>query len=189
MENIEIWKDIPDFEGYYQASNLGRIRSVERICDSCYNSKQKRKSKILKPVNMGNGYYRVHLSKNGKYRYWLIHRLVAITFIPNPNNLPFINHKDENPANNSVWNLEWCDYSYNNSYGTKVVRCNDTRIKNNLPNKPKITYQFDLNGNLLATYPSTAEAARQLKCRQSAISSACLRNGKTNGYKWSYSPR
>lgn len=186
---IEEWKDIPDFECYYQASNFGRIRSLERLVNCKNGSKQTKKYKILKPVNLGNGYYRVHLSKDGKSRYWFVHRLVAITFIPNQNNLPFVNHKDENPANNSVWNLEWCDCSYNNSYGTKSVRCNNTRLINNTINKPKTTYQFDLKGKLLATYPSASEAARQLKCSQSSISAACSRNGKSHGYKWSYSPK
>lgn len=136
---------------------------------------------------MGNGYYRVHLSKNGEYRYWLIHRLVAITFIPNPNNLPFINHKDENPANNSVWNLEWCDYSYNNSYGTKTKRCLETRVKNSLSNRPKIVYKYTIDGVLLETYSSASEAARQIKCSQSAISSACRNNKQSKGYIWRYS--
>ena len=98
----EIWRDIDDFEGLYQVSNLGRVRNL--------NS-----GKILKFFTQNN-YCRVSLSKNNRTYKFLIHRLVAQAFIPNIDNLPVVNHKDENPLNNSVENLEWCTQKYNVNY-------------------------------------------------------------------------
>ena len=110
-ENKEIWKDIKGFEGHYQVSNFGRVKSIKF-----------RKERILKPANNGCGYLYVNLSKNGKYNIYLIHRLVALIFISNPNNLPEINHRDEDKTNNKVENLEWCDRKYNMNYGTRTQR-------------------------------------------------------------------
>ena len=109
LENNEIWKDVKGYEGLYQVSNIGRIWSVNR-------------QKYLKPYE-GNGYLKIDLfAKNGKRKKEYIHRLVALAFIPNPENLPEVNHKDENKYNNCVNNLEWCTHQYNNKYGTKVER-------------------------------------------------------------------
>lgn len=105
----QIWKDIPGYEGKYQVSNTGEVRSLN------YNGT--RKSKVLKQGTDKDGYKRVHLYKNGKNKNYLVHRLVAQAFLPNPNNYPIINHKDENPSNNYYKNLEWCTYEYNNNYG------------------------------------------------------------------------
>ena len=114
-----IWKDIPGYEGLYQVSNTGQVRSL--------NYRQTGKTKILKQHTDKNGYKKVGLSKNGKVKTYAVHRLVAKAFISNPNNLPYVNHKDENPSNNAVWNLEWCDCSYNTSYGTSRERAWETR--------------------------------------------------------------
>ena len=111
---IEIWKNIQGYEGLYQISNLGRVKSLH------YN-----KEKILKPNKYGAGYYGVALSKNNKHKRYSIHRLVAIAFIPNPNNLPQVNHKDEDKTNNRVDNLEWCTNEYNMNYGTRNERANE----------------------------------------------------------------
>ena len=105
----QIWKDIPGYEGKYQVSNTGKVRSL--------NYRGTGKTKILKPsTHHRDGYKRVVLYKNDKQYYYLVHRLVAQAFIPNPNNYPVVNHKDENPANNAVWNLEWCTMDYNIDY-------------------------------------------------------------------------
>lgn len=107
----EVWKDIEGYEGKYQVSNLGRVRGLDRK-----NSMGKTvKGRILKPRKTHAGYLRAHLCRDDRY----IHRLVAEAFIPNPNNLPQINHKDEDKANNSVDNLEWCTCEYNLSYGSR----------------------------------------------------------------------
>lgn len=119
----EVWKDIPGFENLYQVSNFGNVKVLDRICNSAIknNNKVLRKGKILKQYNK-RGYLQVSLSKNNKRYYFSVHRLVAMTFIPNPNNLPQINHKDENTLNNCIENLEWCTPKYNCNYGTRNSR-------------------------------------------------------------------
>ena len=117
----EIWKDIEGYEGYYQVSNMGRVKSLERKCKCRSNGIKTIQSKILKP-GVVKGYLRVNLRRNNKTKQYQIHRLVAITFLPNENNYPFVNHKDENPSNNRVDNLEWCTPKYNVNYGTARER-------------------------------------------------------------------
>ena len=112
----EDWKDIKDYESLYQVSNLGRVKSLR-------NNKSK-KEKILKPGN-NRGYLYVPLYKEGKRKIYAIHRLVSEAFIENPNNFPCVNHKDENPSNNCVENLEWCSREYNNNYGTRNQRVSE----------------------------------------------------------------
>lgn len=109
----ETWRDIAGYEGMYQVSNLGRVRSLDRT------DKRGRKwsGKVLAPIKTKLGYLHIHLLSDGKPETAKIHRLVAESFIPNPDNLPEINHKDENKANNVVTNLEWCDRRYNTTYG------------------------------------------------------------------------
>ena len=114
----EIWKDIKNYEGCYQVSNLGRVRSLTRKVKT-FNGERTSKGQLLKPLKTNNGYYRVDLKQSQKDKYMSIHRLVAETFIPNPNNYPIINHKDNNPQNNCAENLEWCTQSYNIKYAYK----------------------------------------------------------------------
>ena len=104
----EIWKDIEGYEGLYQISNYGVVKSLKK-----YAGKSLRKEKILKTYKDKDGYIKVILCKNSKTRFLSIHRLLAEVFIPNPDNLPQINHKDENPLNNKVDNLEWCTQQHN----------------------------------------------------------------------------
>ena len=128
MIEIEEFRDIPGYEGLYEVSNLGRVRSLET-------------ERILKPSKNTWGYLFVSLYKNGIKKAVRIHRLVALAFIPNPDNLPCINHKDEDKTNNTVDNLEWCDDKYNANYGTRNERIAEkTR-------KPVL--QFDLLGNFI----------------------------------------
>ena len=112
----EEWRDIEGYEGIYQVSNYGRVKSVKRGI-------------ILKTFER-KGYPAVTLSKDGVGRSYSVHRLVGEAFIPNPDNLPYINHKDETRDNNHVSNLEWCTASYNNTYGTKIKRGTETRLEN-----------------------------------------------------------
>lgn len=128
MTEIEEWRPIEGYEGLYEVSTLGRVRSLERID----NNNHLVKGRILKPTTDKDGYFRVDLHKEGKVKHFLIHRLVAQTFIPNPERLPIINHKDEDKTNNIVFlnpdgsfkesNLEWCTYEYNINYGTRNER-------------------------------------------------------------------
>ena len=118
----EIWRDIIiekngvtyDYSGLYEVSNYGRVRSLDRVDSNGHRLKGKIKK--LRVNNMG--YVCVGLCKDGKVKTFSVHRLVATAFIPNPKNLPVVNHRDENPSNNCVKNLEWCTQKYNTNYGT-----------------------------------------------------------------------
>lgn len=133
-----------------------------------------RKLKICK-----SGYVGVDLFKNGKYKHMLVHRLVAIAFIPNPKNLPCINHKDENKKNNNVENLEWCTYSYNNSYG-KLPIMQSKRMS--VP-----VMQLTMDGEEIRRFESINEAGVAIGCHPSEISNVCRGvSSFTHGYKWDY---
>lgn len=173
LENSEIWKDVKGYEGLYQVSNLGRIWNVKT-------------QRILKPIDTGRGYFRVHLTtKNGKRKQELIHRLAAIAFIPNPSGLPQVNHKDENPANNCIDNLEWCSQKYNNNYGTRKEKCAAT-LKQTMSYKD--VAQIDMNTNeVIAIFPSQREASRQTKIPQGNIGKVLRKERKmAGGYYWRY---
>ena len=123
---IEEWRPIEGYEGLYEVSSYGRVRSLDKYVKSGYGSYRLRKGKILSPGIRPDGYLVVSL----QYKMFRVHRLVAQAFILNPDNLPQVNHKDENKANNRVDNLEWCDSKYNNNYGTARIRAKETAIKN-----------------------------------------------------------
>ena len=149
----EVWKDIKGYEGLYQISNTGKVKGLKR-------------NKVLKPILQRSGYYYVDLQRKRR----LVHRLVAEAFIDNPDNLPEVNHKDENKLNNSVENLEWCDSKYNANYGTrnkrrgKPIQCIETGI----------------------IYWGAREMERQLGIKHNNIAEA-IRNGtRAGGYHWQY---
>lgn len=119
----EIWKSIQGYEELYEVSNLGNVRSLDRVIKSRHNGTTIRKGRVLTPFyEEKKGYYQVRLSKNGKNKTFRIHRLVALAFLENPFNYTDVNHKDEVKTNNKVNNLEWCTRKYNNNYGTKPYR-------------------------------------------------------------------
>lgn len=118
---MEEWKDIAGYEGYYQVSNLGRVRSLDRTVKK-WDGEKVAKGIILKQSKNLRGYLFVELFRNGIGRINTIHRLVAGAFIKNPNNLSQINHKDEDKTNNKMENLEWCDSLYNARFGTRTLR-------------------------------------------------------------------
>ena len=158
----EIWKDKKDYEGHYQVSNFGRVKSI------------KFGKEIILKQSIRHGYYYVGLLKNGKHKNYLVHRLVAEAFLENPDNLPQVNHKDENKQNNVVSNLEWCTHEYNNTYGTRIERCS----------KPVL--QFDLNGNLIKEWKSINECGRN-GFKKSDICKCCRGERKTHrGFIWKY---
>lgn len=136
---MEIWRDIPGYNGRYQISNFGRVRTK--------NYNHTGITKIMQLSENGRGYLQVCLTKDNKKRSIKIHRLVAECFINNPDNLPVVNHKDENKQNNHVNNLEWCDNNYNTHYGTAIKR------------RSKSVKQM-LNNRVINTFDSISDAAR-----------------------------
>jgi len=170
----EIWKDVKNYEGLYQVSNLGRIKSLERYVNHL-NGARIVHEKILKPVIDNTGYYVVSLWKNNKHSRPHIHRLVAQTFIPTIKNKPHINHIDGNKLNNFINNLEWCTPKEN------VVHAYRTGLNEN---NRKIN-QYDLNGNFIKTWNSIKEA--QTFYHTTHIGECCrgTRN-KTKNYIWKY---
>lgn len=143
--NGEIWKDIEGYEGCYQVSNLGRVKSLERI--NSYGERVHEKIKAF--GDNGHGYLIVNLYKDNKVKMSYIHRLVANAFIPNPYNLPQINHKDEDKSNNDVQNLEWCTQKYNSNYGTLKVRARKTLLDNNRARSIDV---YSSDGKFIKTY-------------------------------------
>lgn len=175
MKIEEIWKDINDYEELYQISNLGNIKSLNRVL----KDNRVWKERIMKPVKDKDGYFCVNLYKNNKTKRFKVHRLVAQAFIPNPDNLPCVNHKDEDKTNNNVENLEWCTHEYNSNYGTAIERMTKT-----LSNP---VLQLMKDGSLVRVWPSVMEVERQLHFSNSYISACC--RGKRHsayGYKWRY---
>ncbi|MBQ5900688.1 MAG: HNH endonuclease [Clostridia bacterium] len=171
---MEQWKNIKGYEGFYQVSDLGRVKSLK------YG-----KERVLVGIKDTHGYLMVRLCKDSKAKTCKVHRLVADAFIPNPNNLPQVNHKDENKGNNVVTNLEWCDAGYNTNYGTRNER--SAKARTNHPNKSKPVYQYTMDGTLIKSYPSTMEVERQTGYGNSKISECCLgKHKQAYGFIWSY---
>lgn len=128
----EEWKPVVGYEGYYRVSNKGRLLAERRYFERKNGVRQFCKEQIVAARSLINtGYYTVNLIKDGCFKHFLVHRLVAEHFVDNPFGYPFVNHKDENKRNNSADNLEWCDASYNQRYGTVQERRIATRLRNN----------------------------------------------------------
>ena len=178
----EVWKDVQGYEGKYQVSNFGRIKSLERkefmARNNCYRV---RKEKVLKPDIDKQGYEKVCLYKNGKGKNIFVHRLVAIAFIKNPNNHPIINHIDEVPLNNLATNLEWCTHSYNSTYrGAK-----ERQVKNIL----KKIQSTNVKTGEVKTYRSASDAERESNghFRRKSISRVCTGERPIHkGHRWEF---
>ena len=185
----EIWKDIKNFEGCYQVSNLGRVRSLTHKVPT-FNGVRTTKGQILKPYISNTGYLRIDLRNHQKHKYLSIHKLVAETFIPNPNNYPIINHKDNNPLNNSVRNLEWCTQSHNIKYAYTNGNAKPTAgcfKKGSIPHNRRKINQYTRDNEYIATFNSVKEAALYVGTANTNISN-CL-NGRSptaKGYLWRY---
>lgn len=184
LEN-EKWRDVVGYEGLYMVSSFGRVASLF----SPYKSGNKtfyKKQKILKANLRKKGYLAVTLSNCNKIAHsYLIHRLVAIAFVDNSNNLPFINHRDENPQNNHANNLEWCTNSYNCNYGGHNKRMAET-LRKTAYQKRKVV-QLTVDMQYTGEYDSLIEAAAATNTNRSCISNCCLGKGRTGGgHKWMY---
>lgn len=181
----EYWKDVVGYEGLYQVSNLGRVRSCDRIRkDGALLT-----GVILKQAENKLGYKQVNLCKNGHPRLTPVHRIVAMAFLPNPNEWPEVNHLDENPRNNVCENLEWCTHRYNMNYGTAIAR-RGQKVSGTFLNRKDLSkevQQLSLDGRFIRSFPSVMEASRQTGSRFGLIAMCCRgERGKTNGYKWQY---
>lgn len=170
MANMQ-WKDIKGFEGLYKVSTRGTVFSVRNNC-------------IIKTSYNNSGYEIVNLYCDGKQYSFLVHRLVAQAFIPNDNNFPCVNHKDEDPSNNNIDNLEWCSYSYNFHYGNSPIKARQNHLNHKKMSKPVICLK---NGVVIKEYPSVREAERQTGIKNQNIVLCC--QGKINtsgGFNWEY---
>lgn len=176
---MEIWKDVVGYEGFYQVSNEGNVRSLERIVPFG-NRSRVIPSKARVQVVDKRGYLTVTLSKNNRVKNAKVHRLVAEAFVENPGRLPEVNHKDEDKTNNCAENLEWCNHLYNAVYGTKLER---QRQKKSVP-----IMQCDTDGNPLKTFDSAMQAEHELNGKFTGNINKCLK-GETKtafGYIWRY---
>ena len=181
----EIWKDIEGYEGCYQISTMGRIKSIDRYVPRKNGKLQHVHGRIMIPFDNGTGYKQVYLCKNGKTKVHYVHRLVALHFIENPNNFLEINHKDEDKTNNCVDNLEWCTREYNINYGTINIRKSQKQL--NDKNKSKVVLQYSLDGTFIKEWKSTKDVQRNLGFDNSHISKCCRNIIKTSyGYIWKY---
>ena len=182
MTESEIWKDVAEYEGVYQVSDKGNVRSLARV-DSLG---RECRGRVLKQGYSSGGYPQVNLYKNGKRKSRLIHRLVVGAFIPNPESLPQVNHIDEDKDNNNLENLEWCDSKYNVNYGTRTERVS------------KKVRAVNVETGEVITFNSTQEAGRK-GYSSGGVSTACLgtytaSTGKLvggdghlyKGYRWEY---
>lgn len=196
--NNEIWRPVVGYEGLYEVSNFGRVKSLGNTL-KC--SRFKGIVTIMKQEVSNFGYYRVSLRKDRKYKHWGVHRLVAIAFLPNPDNLPIINHKDCNPKNNNVDNLEWCTQKYNVNYADakkkqaasfKRSNINGCHSKKSLETKNRLkvgsyqkpVHQVDPNtGEILNTFRCIRDAERAFNTKHvSAVVNG--RRPKAKGYFW-----
>lgn len=181
--NLELWKDIKGYEGVYQISNLGNIKSLKRKTH-IQNATRIKKEKILK-LQLRNGYYVINLCKNGCRKAYSVHRLVAETFIPNPNNLPYINHIDFNTQNNSVDNLEWCTqkdnigWSRKHYFGRKKVTHSNTGEKYITYRKSTKKFRIIIDKKEYKSCDTLEDAIRF----RDGILKEVMENGKVNNSK------
>ena len=170
---IKKWNDIPEYEGIYQVSNFGEVKNVKH-------------GRILRQCRHRLGYMSVMLYKSGTPKRMMIHRLVALAFLENPDGLEFVNHKDENKANNHVDNLEWCSREYNAQYGTSGQRIANKRRTSQTNHSRKVIQQDEF-GNVLKVWNSIADASRNTKTARTSIFECCNGIHRTsNGFKWAH---
>lgn len=175
---MEIWKDVVGFEGLYKVSNQGNIKSLDRQVNVSRGSKRIVKGKQLMPYSTQRKnclYKGVVLYKDTKKHRKTVHRIVAEAFIPNPHNLPCVNHKDENRFNNAADNLEWCDVKYNNNYGTRLQRIGDKH------KKPVVCVTTGRH------FESIKQASQIMGIERTEIGNMCNgRKANTKGYKFAF---
>lgn len=177
---MEIWKDVKGYEGLYQISNMGRLRSLDRVITTKAGWTQTKRGQIINISCVQNsGYYATCLHKNGKSKTKLLHRLVAEAFCDKPDGCDYVNHKDENKLNNNYDNLEWCTAKYNNNYGTCSERGAETQRRG--------FYQMDMAGNVIRKWRGFKKIQRELGFQRKLIYLCCIGKRESYmGYKWAY---
>lgn len=173
----EIWKDIKDYEGSYQCSNYGNIRTVDRYVTEKTGKQQFRKGQLIKTRQNKNGYLQFGLNKDGKRKMVYVHIIIAQTFIDNIDNLPVVNHIDGNKLNNRVDNLEWCSYSENNKHAYDEL--NRSIVKEG--GSPKTVYIIDTFNKSLLWYESISETERHTELSHTQINRYIHSNKKWKG--------
>lgn len=172
---MEKWQDVKGYEGLYQVSNLGRVRSLDRVDATNHVWK----GKILNQMTNALGYKQVNLHKKGVKKTHKVHRLVAMAFCEGWQEGYDVNHIDYNPSNNCADNLEWVTHNANMKHSNVQGRLTDA--------KKKKVCQYGMDGNLIACFESTHDAARQLGIDQSHISEVCRgEKPQYKGYTWRY---
>lgn len=185
-----VFKDIPGYEGYYQVSTDGIVRSVDRIITIKKNNtivNKPLKGRVIKSWK-AQDYMHVTLSKNGKIKAPFVHKLVAQTFIPNPEGKKQVNHKDENKLNNEVSNLEWCDQLYNRNYGTGEQRRLESFMRSSESHNKKQSpvIQMTKKGETVKRYKSIKEAGDD-GYNMTCITNCCKGKRKSHrGFTWKY---
>lgn len=183
----EIWKDVPNYEGIYQCSSFGRIKTIERIITEKGGKKRIRKEIIRKQTLSKKGYFYITMTNDCKTKLFTVHRIVAFTFLPLIMNKNVVNHKNGIKTDNRIENLEWCNKSENELHAYRVLgKINIAKGSSNLIKRKKVS-QYDLNGNYINTYDSIVIAAIETKTNRQKISDVC--NGKrfkTNNYIWKH---
>lgn len=175
----EVWKQYPDYD-FIEVSNLGRVRTKDRYVPSKNGSKRLVKGRILKPWINNRGYMSVHFRANDKSVQLLIHRAVVTCFLPNPLRLPEVNHKDNNPKNNSVSNLEWCTSQYNHDY-KKIFGTSPAQIQG------RPIFAVDLKTGKVLRFETQREAARQLGVNVGSLNAVLKgRYKQTHGFWFCY---
>lgn len=178
----EVWKDVNGYEGRYQVSNFGRIKSTREWRGNKYKERYAECDKLLSGYVGNTGYIFVHL--DGKN--CTLHRLVAKAFIPNPYNMPQVNHKDGNKLNNCVENLEWCTNKENAIHARESGLLSERDYVCGMKNGKKVI-QYDLQMNVIKVWDSAKKAGRELKIDCSCITKCCRgKRAKCGGYKWQY---
>lgn len=185
----EIWKDIPGYEKYYMASTLGRIKSKDRVIKTVLKGKEIKyikRGRIMTPCLNSGKYLGLPINTDKLKKSENVHRLIAITFLPNPNNLPCVNHKDENKLNNCVDNLEWCTYQHNNVWKNRLAKSLETFNAN--PKNRRKVYQYTKDGAFIKEYESVKEATKEMGLKHSSgIYLSCNHNNcYARGFKWSF---
>lgn len=185
----EIWKDIPGWEGFYRVSDHGNVKSIPRTLETV-----KVKSGIVMAHFKGrfmaqkkneHGYMAVYLTKGNKTKGYLVHRLVLMAFVPNPENKPYVDHIDNNPSNNNLSNLRWCTPLENVRHCINQGRQKYFSGLDNVRSKP--IAQYDLSGNLICTYESACQAAEKTNFVRTNINKVCRGERRTaHGFKWEF---